>query len=77
MRDQNFKKLVKFFADGRTVCNCGQAYLTNCGVGYIGFAKVMDIPTCAGGCSSAQISAKYEIADRSVTLLGQRVVLPS
>jgi hypothetical protein len=44
-------ELVRRFADGRQPCNCGEAYRDKDG-------------TCAHGCSSNLITAKYEIARR-------------
>jgi hypothetical protein len=71
----NFKKLIKHFADGRTVCNCGEAYHTNCGRGAAGLGEfgqtlwVDDLPACRHGCSTNQFDAKNEMANRVINLV--------
>lgn len=73
--DQDWKDLVVRFAYDRQICNCGQAYLTNCGSASIydtavgAYKTVHDYPTCYAGCSANQIFAKQEIATRVVVLL--------
>lgn len=63
-----FKQLVVRYANGRQICNCGDAYLTNCGKGYIlgdhGSRYVEDLPVCRYGCSANQITAKEFIAEQ-------------
>lgn len=46
-----WRRLVERFADGRSICNCREAYLDEDG-------------RCAYGCSANLIRAKYEIARR-------------
>lgn len=43
-----FKRAIREHADGREVCNCGEAYYDERGV-------------CEYGCSTNQIRAKYEL----------------
>lgn len=62
--DDDWKKLVKRYADGRPICNCGHAYYTPCGVGIVDGVHKTDMPDCQYGCSANQIFAKEEIASR-------------
>lgn len=55
-------KLIKQCAKGKPICNCGQAYLEPCGVGYHDGNRVENALICRGGCASAQISAKEYVA---------------
>jgi len=70
MAKEAFKELVKKYADGKPICNCGEAYLTACGVGSIWNEEKQrredrtDLLTCKAGCSAAQIDAKEYIAER-------------
>ena len=64
-----YQLAIARFADGRTPCNCGEAYYTNCGVGIEFTADGEqihrnDMPTCDGGCSANQLYAKYELVER-------------
>ena len=61
-----FRTLLERYADGRSLCNCGLAYYTNCGHAWIGNRKVTDRPTCKHGCSANQIMAKYYVASRAL-----------
>lgn len=70
-----WKRLIEHFADGRKPCNCGEAYLTNCGEGAVSngdgtWTERHDMPVCESGCSANQIRAKKEIGLRVVKLLG-------
>ena len=60
----NYEKLVERYADGKQLCNCRQAYYTNCGHGYKDGIDRTDLPTCQHGCSSNQITATEYIADK-------------
>ena len=64
MAREHFKELVIRYADGRPICNCGQAYYTPCGEGYLNGERRTDMLICRYGCSAAQIDAKNEIAER-------------
>lgn len=66
MADTAWEELVKRYADGRTICNCGQAYATPCGHGIHKGVERHDLLVCAGGCSGNQIAAKEEIAKRVI-----------
>ncbi|MCK5609436.1 hypothetical protein KAR91_46615 [Candidatus Pacearchaeota archaeon] len=67
MNDANFKNLIEHYADGKEICNCGSAYLTNCGEAILGNGEhVFDHPICRYGCSAAMIDARDYIADRVV-----------
>ena len=57
-----WERLIARYADGREICNCGQAYYENCGIGYIDGEKREDMPACLGGCSANQYSVKDYIA---------------
>ena len=72
---ENFKKLIIKYAEGRSICNCGEAYLANCGEASIldengDWKKVKDYPVCQYGCSANQIIAKEYIAKRVLADLG-------
>lgn len=64
-----FQKLIKRYAKGRQICNCGNAYYKNCGHGSSFDSKLGrwidrdDMPTCEHGCSANQISAKEYVAE--------------
>lgn len=62
----NFEKLIVRYAGDKKICNCGQAYLTNCGNARVNGKDVFDYPVCKYGCSTNQIMAKEYIADRVV-----------
>lgn len=64
-----YKQLIEYFAKGREVCNCGEAYLSNTGEAIINGERVYDYPICQHGCSSNQISAKREIGRKCIALL--------
>jgi len=65
MSRKYWQELVKRYADGRPICNCGEAYYTPCGHGIDGDGrKRTDILTCQFGCSANRIFAKEEIARR-------------
>jgi len=57
-------RIIERFADGRQICNCGEAYLTPCGEVWINSERMTDYPICQYGCDSAQYQAKLYIADR-------------
>lgn len=63
-----WKLLVQKYADGRPICNCGAAYLTPCGHGFVTengvTVKRTDMLTCQHGCSSNCMRAQEEIAQR-------------
>jgi len=64
MSKNNWQALVNRYANGRTVCNCGEAYYTPCGHGIDsnGIHRT-DMLACKYGCSANQIFAKEEIAE--------------
>lgn len=64
MARSNFEKLIERYADGREICNCRDAYYTNCGHARVNGREIFNHPTCQHGCSAAQINAKEYIADR-------------
>lgn len=53
MIDKSYKALVLRYAQGRIICNCGQAYSGPKG-------------ECTFGCSANQYSAKLEIATKAL-----------
>jgi len=63
----DFERLIQRYADGKPICNCGQAYYTPCGVGIDGKgSRRTDMLTCAYGCSANQNDAKNYVAARVV-----------
>lgn len=62
-----WKELIKKYADGRPVCNCGDAYYTPCGVGIDRDGRHRtDMLACNHGCGANQYEAKEEIAKKIV-----------
>jgi len=64
-----WNRLIKHYANGRTICNCGHAYCAPIGHGFISdehgnFIESHDRPVCPGGCSANQLVAREEIARR-------------
>jgi hypothetical protein len=59
-----WKELIKKHAGDRKICNCGWAYLTPCGEGYVRGVKKNDILVCESGCSANQIKARDYIAEQ-------------
>jgi len=51
-----FKDQIKLYADGRKICNCGQAYYNDKG-------------HCEWGCSTNVIVAKHELVRKLVQYL--------
>lgn len=73
-----WERLVEHFADGRTPCNCGEAYYTNCGWALIPkpdgtYIEVHDHPACESGCSANQRRARDWIALRMAKSLGLEI----
>jgi hypothetical protein len=71
-----WKELVIKYADGRPICNCGEAYYTPYGVGIDKHGNHRtDMLACAGGCSCNQITAREEIAKKILneTFCSQKV----
>lgn len=64
MAREHFKALVKRYADGRPICNCGEAYYSPCGEGYVNGERRSDILVCQYGCSYAQLTTRNEVAER-------------
>lgn len=65
MSRKDWQDLVKRYANGRPICNCGDAYYTPCGRGIDGTGRERtDMLACQYGCSANQIFAKEEIAAR-------------
>lgn len=65
MSRKDWQELVKRYADGRPICNCGEAYYTPCGHGIDGTGRRRtDMLACQHGCSANKIYAKEEIAGR-------------
>lgn len=64
-----FERLVVRYAGNRVVCNCGQAYYTNCGtVSFLDnngdWQTRNDYPECKNGCDANLERAKIEIAEQ-------------
>lgn len=61
-----WKTLIKRYADGKIVCNCGEAYYSLCGRGGVwqdgDWVQRNDLLACEHGCSSNQLSAKEYVA---------------
>ena len=62
--DDDWKTLVKRYADGRQICNCGCAYNSPVGIGISGGVRRTDLMTCEYGCSAAQIFAREYVAKK-------------
>jgi len=59
-----FKRLIKRYADGRPICNCGDAYYSPCGDGVDGQGtRRTDMLVCQNGCSTNLIVAKEYVAE--------------
>lgn len=62
-----WKQLVKKYADGKPICNCGDAYYTPCGEGIDAEGRHRkDMLVCNHGCSWNQFDAKEQIAKKIV-----------
>jgi hypothetical protein len=72
MSRDDFKSLIERYADGRNVCNCGEAYYSPCGRGIVNGEFRNDLPACAHGCSANLICAKHEIASKVVAELNKQ-----
>jgi len=63
-----FKRLIKRYAGKKQICNCGEAYYENCGVGSVvengKRVQRSDLPTCRYGCSANIIRAKEYVAKK-------------
>jgi hypothetical protein len=66
----NFNKLIVRYADGRKICNCGEAYQEPCMRGIKDGVERCDLMGCKHGCSANQIEAKEYIAKRVISDLG-------
>lgn len=66
MTREHFKELIKRYADGRPICNCGEAYCSPCGEGRLNGEPRTDLLVCRYGCSAAKIDAKNEIAEKAL-----------
>lgn len=66
MSRDNYKTLIKRYADGRLICNCGEAYLTPCASGLIAGVWRHDIMACAHGCEANRLAARDDIAGRII-----------
>lgn len=66
--EPTYRKMVKHFADGRKICNCGEAWYTAAPTPRD--AELYGDYYCAHGCSSNQIAAKYELVHRLAKLGG-------
>jgi hypothetical protein len=62
-----WEKLIQRYADGKPICNCGQAYYEACSEGIDRNGQYRtDMLGCKHGCSSNQISAKEYIASKVI-----------
>ena len=65
---KSWDKLIKRYADGRPICNCGEAYCQPVGVGAVCkggvWEDITDLLVCQYGCSANQLTAKEEVATR-------------
>jgi len=62
-----WEALILRYAGSKAVCNCGQAYYTNCGQSSRlvegKWITAYDNPCCQYGCSSNQLQAKNYVAE--------------
>lgn len=74
MTDDAWKTLVRRYADGRQICNCGSAYYTPCGHGSIVVdgrrVDRTDMLVCEYGCSANLLRTRDEIGPRALADLG-------
>lgn len=73
-----WQELIKRYAGGRPICNCGDAYYSLCGheisIDEAGRRiERFDAPACPHGCSANQIMAKEYIATKVLEDLGGQV----
>lgn len=67
-----WKKLILRYADGRPICNCGEAYYSPCGHGIDSSGKRRtDMLACRGGCSANLTAVMEDIATRVLAELGK------
>lgn len=59
-----WESLIVRYADGRTLCNCRQAYYSEGGTYWRDGIEHHDGLYCKSGCSSNQLRAKEYIAER-------------
>ena len=62
--EDHWRMLVRRYADGRSICNCSEAYYSENGEYYLNGEKKTDGKFCRHGCQANQWSAKYDIARR-------------
>ncbi len=74
--NSSFARLIERYADGRTICNCRESYLSPCGHAIVNGKEVFDAPTCKHGCTTNLIQAKYYVADRVVAEYMQKCLSP-
>lgn len=72
----DWEKLIERYAEGKTVCNCRQAYYKPCGEGLIVVSGQMvrktDMLVCEHGCGATQINAREYVAKRVLADLDQK-----
>jgi hypothetical protein len=65
-----WRKLIKRYANGKPLCNCDEAYYTPCGKGYDETgARRDDMLACEWGCQANQHAVKDYIAGQVLTEL--------
>lgn len=69
--DTAYKALVKRYAGGRQVCNCGKAYYSNEMRGMKDGQWRNDLPGCRGGCTTNQAITVNEISKRVIDELSK------
>lgn len=70
----HWEELIVAYADGQTICNCGQAYAAPCATGIDAQGRWRnDLMACRSGCSANQLDAKEYIAKRVMSDLGRRL----
>jgi hypothetical protein len=73
MKKSAWEQLIEMHADGRPICNCGEAYYSPCGVGIDKNGNHRtDMLTCQYGCSANLIEAKEYIAKRVLQAIKAR-----
>jgi hypothetical protein len=58
----DWQTLVKRFANGRPICNCGDAYYSEGGTYWRGGNEHHDGLYCKGGCNAARYEARDHVA---------------
>lgn len=72
--------LIRRYANGQQICNCGEAYYSPCGAGAVmengRWVSKTDMPACKHGCSANRLDAKDYVARCVLNEIGKEAVQP-